>query len=690
MCAVDMSPMCPLCVTDHISHRYHPVHRAAAACRAHLSALARHTGELPLPKLTFAAAAASSVNATVSSSALPSDVRSPAEARLLKELEHLAADTEKVHERASIAEAAARNEYERALAGIRVSCADAIADLEHRKRDVELRLSQAQHAISDALSAIEVLQDGDVVLRYAELLRGFMAAYAPGSTFEPVDSATMFDAPLVAMSPLPSRTRAWQPDSSLSPLLREHRAPTPSSLQAPVRPQSLPQHLDTLSPARHLRPSRTGLTMDDFTVEGVPAGGCVLVRSVVAFSLRIKDATRSRLASAGALDEVLSKLLSCTSAYASATNPGPSALLQRVHVSVHADAAVAALVLSMTVPEDICGGGSLTVHGAVVDGRAVPGLPVTVHVVRPVRSPSELQAPTHSRGSVSTLTHCQLCVTADGIVYVPAGAAIFAFNDDGASRPDLDLMLHGVTRADCTAFDDSTGALVVMSPASDAALTDAIICLIPSSGSCVWRRVLPWRAGEARPPSALSSYRSAVVFSPHGGSSSDVPHLLACASGRLEVFRVSDGQHVQSISGLYCSLAVDPLSAQLWACQPSNGYCVGSLSVSVGVHRTVLRYDKGVAAAAGTAEAPRPMTVVPAAAGKQTSHLVISVVGTPTLQVLALPRFNLIHHHTISWTNVRVCGLAADLAGRALLFVDSCSGSVGVLPWPLPGMPVLL
>ena len=89
--------------------------------------------------------------------------------------------------------------------------------------------------------------------------------------------------------------------------------------------------------------------------------------------------------------------------------------------------------------------------------------------------------------------------------------------------------------------------------------------------------------------------------------------------------------------------------------------------------------------AAGTADAWRPLAVVPPRPGSYTSHLVVGTNGSPHLRVLKLPDLELVHE--VRLDGMKVTGLAAHPSGEALFVCDRVSWAIYVLPWPLEGMP---
>ena len=70
--------------------------------------------------------------------------------------------------------------------------------------------------------------------------------------------------------------------------------------------------------------------------------------------------------------------------------------------------------------------------------------------------------------------------------------------------------------------------------------------------------------------------------------------------------------------------------------------------------------------------------------GETSSHLVVGTLRSPVLQVFALPSYSLILEHTLS--GMSIMGIAGDPLCGVLAVCDGLSGSVFMLPWPLPGM----
>lgn len=81
------------------------------------------------------------------------------------------------------------------------------------------------------------------------------------------------------------------------------------------------------------------------------------------------------------------------------------------------------------------------------------------------------------------------------------------------------------------------------------------------------------------------------------------------------------------------------------------------------------------------------LAVMPPAANKMNSHLIIATAVELCIYRLNLPDLTLVHTHKLK--GMQVAGLAADPWGEALAVCDDDADSIHVLAWPLPGMPTL-
>lgn len=152
-------------------------------------------------------------------------------------------------------------------------------------------------------------------------------------------------------------------------------------------------------------------------------------------------------------------------------------------------------------------------------------------------------------------------------------------------------------------------------------------------------------------------------------------------------------------------LAADPGSATIFAATFKEGRG-GSVAAFQWRGTTGLTPLHATVEAAGVTAARRPLALMPPTRGSGGGrpYLVVGTQKSSELRVLALPSLALVHTHTLP--GVQVQGLGADSARYsvggvgaggdeeapatpALIVLDSASGDILVLPWPLQGMPLL-
>ena len=202
-------------------------------------------------------------------------------------------------------------------------------------------------------------------------------------------------------------------------------------------------------------------------------------------------------------------------------------------------------------------------------------------------------------------------------------------------------------------------------------------------------------ASTAATPQAYGDCRGVACLSSLG-----VAFATSLRHSRLHAHRLDDGTLLASAPAAQAPsfVAVAP---------PHAAELDGKALVFVSAHPSplVFEWDSGLGAlrplhdspagaalmrAAGSTGRDRPLAVMPPPAwpghsGATRCHcLVVGSLRTASLRVLALPSLTLVHEHTLA-DGVEVMGLAADPHGRALVVCDGASGSVLVLPWPLPG-----
>jgi hypothetical protein len=161
---------------------------------------------------------------------------------------------------------------------------------------------------------------------------------------------------------------------------------------------------------------------------------------------------------------------------------------------------------------------------------------------------------------------------------------------------------------------------------------------------------------------------------------------VAGTSDGLFAYRMHDGALVSSLPGhcVFLYLAVDAAASTLYFCDAVNS--ISSARWDAASSTFVL---DGRVPSIDAGQSFRPLTVVPPAHGKSTSHLVVGTCYSPVLRIYSLPDHVLVHTHTLAGKGMRVEGLAADPCGTALVVCDGHSSNVLILAWPLPGMPAL-
>lgn len=650
MCAVDRELLCSRCTLDHLGHVYHTLERAAPACRSHLAALLRCDDPLSLPELSFTPASGSSTGSGLMH-LLPEFDDSPVAVRLEAQAQACAMAGRIAETRAAAAEAEARANFERALAAIRASCLEQTNAAMMQEADIRGRLGVMRSVASEIAQVIDMPDDFSVVLQHNTLATRFVEALT-GRVLPEIEATPQL-AHLLPVTP---------PRSVLG-----CSSPTKMSLSAASR-----------SPLPGQPRPRQFVASQDLTLSGLSPWQLVVPGEPVEFRIAIGATAAERYGQG--FSEVVAQLARSTAAFITAAAPCAPTSTFRVPVKATPDFLTSSLLLRFIPPTALRGGGVITIHGIVVDSCTVLGLPLSLSTARHVRAPRELGAraallqpsfPMDGRAP-----WCQLSVASDGTVYVPAGDAVLVFDADGARRPDFALRRLGVTAARCAAFDDRTGSLFVTSAEASGDVSVRID---------VEARAIRWSVSLASETSSSRAHRRTLLLPP---SITFVPEhgvvVASASSGVAAVFRASDGMRVGELKGLHCSLTADS------AAEGPLISCDATCAFRVTTHRWVRAATAepvNFLAAAGTAELPRPLAIVPPPQGRRRSYVVVGVVGTPALQVLSLPDLSLVHTHVLSWADVTVCGLAADHTGTALLVADAGpSGRVVVLEWPLPGM----
>jgi hypothetical protein len=317
------------------------------------------------------------------------------------------------------------------------------------------------------------------------------------------------------------------------------------------------------------------------------------------------------------------------------------------------------VVVSVTVPASAGRDSKVVIRGISVAGQPVTqgqSLPVHVPVVTGMLAPLRLEGA--SNDSTSTLV-----ITGVGTLFVPETGSldVLVFSADGTPLPLLPLASLGLsTRTSNSAFDEVTATLLLADKQSDSSKLVAVEAV---------SKAVRWSAGTG------SDCWGIAVLPAQG-------LVVACLerSDELRVYRLADGFHVATAHAVHPSfIAADPATATV--------YVDTDYGVTAFRWNGITLLSEGAVEAAGDSDDIRPLAVVLPAPGQHTSYLVVGKRFTPTLLVLSLPDYRLVHTHTLE--EMKVVGLAADPSGTALAVCDSASNAVHVLLWPLPGMPPL-
>jgi hypothetical protein len=320
------------------------------------------------------------------------------------------------------------------------------------------------------------------------------------------------------------------------------------------------------------------------------------------------------------------------------------------------------VAVSVAIPESAVRGAEVVVSSVIVAGQPVTGgqaLPARLRVIRGMHAPLSIKDAI--RGSST------IAITQHGALYAPRYASpdVVVIAADGTLLPSLSLVtlgLSSLTRS--AAFVDATGTLLLADDHED---SSKLVAVDAAS------RAVRWSA-------ALGGSCFGIAVLPLQG----VVILSDCGNSKLHVHRLSDGVRVASAEAAFPTyVAADPASGTVYASTGGHTSCVVS----------AFRWDgaalvaEGVVKAVGTADHWRPLTVMPPIPGRHTSYFIVGTRMTPNLRVLSLPDRRLVHTHTLE--GMVVTGLAADPSGTALAVCDHTTATIHVLPWPLPGMPLL-
>lgn len=425
--------------------------------------------------------------------------------------------------------------------------------------------------------------------------------------------------------------------SSLTPLLANVAV-----LGRVVSPRAvMPADLALENAPRHVRP-----------------GGTLRLRLVL-------DSVRHVCLSTEELEVSLGAAASATCVEASLKCPG--AATQPLNTIISADVPSHSLCIACDIPFGTQAGSMVEFGAMLVYGQPVAGV-LQFSIQHSLQTPLKLKWVM----ATNTFAPVSLCISSVGQMFIPQDGSsnVTVFDADGyqlSGLPVADLGLS--TTTSCAAF--SFGASPVLLLADDKGAATRLVAVNPTTHAVMWTAA----PGLGCSGLAVLPNHGVVVFAPH-------------ASEVLFVHRLSDGVRVGKVrlpeKGHH--LAADATTGAIFGNTVSEtNLCeISRFAYLPGIG---LRATDGVVAAVGERHGWRPLAVVPSAAGKRVSHLVVGTMQPPELLVFALPELTLVHTHKLK--RMLIHALAADPWGEALAVGDNATDSVHVLAWPLPGMPVL-
>ena len=254
-------------------------------------------------------------------------------------------------------------------------------------------------------------------------------------------------------------------------------------------------------------------------------------------------------------------------------------------------------------------------------------------------------------------------ITLSGTMFLPVGGSetVLVFEADGTPMPGLQLDLLGMSSSvEAAAFVEQADGVLILADNDDVVAVDAV------SHALIWKS-----------PGVVNGCNGLAVLPSHG-----VLVASSLLTNAIHVFRLRDGAKISSLALMGPRfMASDPFSATVF------------VSTRAGV--AVLVWDGAALSCTGVvpgtqhSSAVQPVAVMPPAAGRATSRLLVGKYGASGLRVFSLPLLRLVAEVEIPVVvvgPVRVLGIAADPRGAAIAVVTR-DGRVLVQAWPLPGVP---
>lgn len=410
------------------------------------------------------------------------------------------------------------------------------------------------------------------------------------------------------------------------------------------------------------------ITASDLVFDGVPRWP--FARPGDTLQLRLTP-TRAKRTSQTAEELEISLGAVATATHVDASLQARDVLPEPLPANVCVDASRGCVTFSIAIPSTAPVGSSVCISSVVVSGQKVGDVALRILLQRGSQAPLSLRWKDEHDVPLS------LCISPTGLIFapVPGCSGLLVFNSNGAPLAGLPAKELGLsTTLRYAAFADCPSPVLLLADENGA--SSQLIALDPTAGIVRW----------ATAPGLLQDCCGLAALPDSG--------IAVCVSfddERLFAHRLSDGERVGSLAvpGLGYSLASDPATGAVFGTvqrrEDGSRYAVTQFSWAPSSSLN-FRVDRRVSAA-GEGSHVRILTVVPPAPGKRVAHLVVGTGDKPKLRVIALPGLALVYTHILE--GMRVTGLAADPLGGALAVCDRLCGTVHVLAWPLPGMPVL-
>lgn len=334
---------------------------------------------------------------------------------------------------------------------------------------------------------------------------------------------------------------------------------------------------------------------------------------------------------------------------------------QPLHARVNVDTLGRCLVVAFLIPPS----SSIFLRPVLVSGQPVAGMPqdLTILVRHGLQPPHQIACSPAFRFPLT------LCISPAGEVFVPqeGSPSLRVFNDLGTT--DHSLARLGLPRDTCWAAVTSCAPLSLLL-ANNAGDSTSLVSLDQTTQAVSWATV----------PGALQGC-SGIDFIPFRGGGGGVVVVASDSKKSLTSLCPTTGRLLDRIEvpQLHYRLAADRISGYLFGTLRSEGGGYSVAHFSWIAERGL--FARGAVEAAGVRMAGRLLAVMPPAAGRWVSHLIVGTWDSSELLVLALPGLALVSSHKLR--GVRAWALAADPQGKSLAVCDHATMSVHVLPWPL-------